>query len=173
MDEQHRYEGPQPEAYGRITYPERYLVVHEAAAGLMDVLEETFVVRRSEPDPAPDLVTRCRAFRAIRLDPEDPDAGTLLCTFTSFPGVILALGGGFEQPFPWCGCDACDEAPENVVRDLVRTTELFVQGGLVEGFKGNKYSCRIGGHSGTTVLADEDPRRRLPKRRSWKAWTKR
>ena len=42
------------------------------------------------------------------------------------------------------------------------TAEQFVQGGLVEAVGDHTYSFRIGGLSGTTVIADDDPRRSLP-----------
>ena len=55
MDEDQPYEGLPPGAYGRVTNPERYIVVHEAAIALVDRLEQTYRVHRSEPDPEPDL----------------------------------------------------------------------------------------------------------------------
>jgi hypothetical protein len=172
-EEQPSYEEPPPEAYGRVTNPERYVVVQEAAAVLLDQLEQTYLVRRSEPNPDPDLVTRYGASHAVRLDPENDEAGPLVCTFSAFPGVMLTLGGGYEQAFPSCGCDACNEDPDRVVEELQRTSELMAQGALVEAVEGNFYSFRIGGLSGTTVISDDDPRRMLPRFRSWTAWSQR
>lgn len=164
------YTGPPPDAYGRVTNPERYIVVHSAADALVKRLSQTYQVRLSEPNPDPDLVARARASRAVRLDPDNSHAGPLVCTFTSFPGVILSLGGGYECAYPSCGCDACDEVPDRVVDDLTETVERYVQGGLSESVSGHRYSFRIGGLSGTTVMADDDPRRALPAHRSWEAW---
>lgn len=172
-DEGQTYEGPPEEAYGRVTNPERYVEVQQAAIQLIERLEQTYKVRRSEPLPVQALGARYRATRVVRLDPEDEQSGPLVCTFTPFPGVSLTIGGGYEQAFPSCGCDACDEAPDAVIHELVRTAELFVQGQLAEGVEGNSYSYRIGSRSGTSILSDDDPRTTLARYKSWAPWARR
>ena len=169
VDEDHPYEGPPPDVYGRVTNPEWYIVTHDAAIALVDRLQRTYRVPRSEPAPEPELVDRLRASRAIRLDPHDSEAGSLVCTFTEFPGVILSLGGGYGPGFPSCGCDACNQDSARIVNELLATAEQLVQGGLVEGVGDHTYSFRIRGLSGTTVIADDDSRRSLPAYRAWKA----
>lgn len=168
--DQPSYGGPPPDAYARVTNPERYIVVQNAADVLVKRLAQTYQVHLSEPDPDPDLVARLRASRAVRLDPDNSDAGPLVCTFTAFPGVILTLGGGYQCAYPSCGCDACNEVPDRVIGDLTQIVERYVQGGLSESVSGHTYSFRIGGLSGTMVIADDDARRALPAYRSWKAW---
>jgi hypothetical protein len=172
-EEGQTYEGPPEGAYGRVTNPERYVEVQQAAIQLLDHLEQTYMVRRSESMPDQALIARNRATQVVRLDPEDDRSGPLVCTLTPFPGVRVTLGGGYEQAFPSCGCDACDEAPTEVIDELLRTVELFVQGHLAEGVERDTYSYRIGSKSGTRVLCDDDPRRTLPRFKSWAPWPQR
>ena len=168
--DQSSHAGPPPDAYGRVTNPERYIVVQAATDVLVKRLAQTYQVRLGEPDPDPDLVARLRALRTVRLDPDNSGAGPLLCTFTAFPGVVLSICGGYQCAYPSCGCDGCNEVPDRVIGDLTETVETYVQGGLSESVSGHTYSFRIGGLSGTVVIAEDDPRRALPAYRSWKAW---
>jgi hypothetical protein len=50
-DDERSHERPPPDAYGRVTNPERFIIVQEAAAGLLDRLEQTYLVRRSKRSP--------------------------------------------------------------------------------------------------------------------------
>jgi hypothetical protein len=103
-------EGPPPEAYSRVTNPERFGPLHRFAERLLTNLEEEFDVSREEDlGLDPDLG---RNEPTVRLTPRPPEAGTLTIAFTSFPGLLVRLGHWYEEPIPGCGCDACDETAE-------------------------------------------------------------
>ncbi|MBM3696080.1 MAG: hypothetical protein FJW79_09140 [Actinobacteria bacterium] len=114
---------PEPEAYGRVTNPERYRVVVDAAETLVRQLVDTFDVTTSAGDAAADFPTfRGAIGGTIRLV---PGLGVpLVFAFTPFPGVLIRRGEGEVEAFPSCGCDACDEPPAEVIgamTDLVQT----------------------------------------------------
>ena len=106
-------EGPPDEAYSRVTNPERFQPLHAAATELLDRLEREFAVERSEVHDADDELARIRlAGTPVRLVPHDPQAAPILVAFTDFPGLHLRFGSWRTEPFPNCGCDACDEMPD-------------------------------------------------------------
>ena len=110
-------EGPPEEAYSRVTNPERFQPLHAAATGLLDRLEREFAVERLEGHDADDELGRLRLARPpIRLVPQDPQAAPILVAFTDFPGLHLRFGSWRTEPFPDCGCDACDETVDWVDR---------------------------------------------------------
>ena len=108
-----------PDAYSRVTNPERFhaLILHALAA--FDHLRVTYeVTERSTFDPLPiPLAPFEHARPPITLIPAAPDAAPLGIAFTRFPGVIVRYGRWHAAPFPSCGCDACNEnASEEAVR---------------------------------------------------------
>ncbi|MEU7904079.1 DUF6226 family protein [Actinoplanes sp. NPDC049118] len=124
---------PRPDRYTiRVTDPGRFYVLHEAAETLLDELTERYVVGRREskepagPEPGAELV------RTVRLIPRSPAAGPLSIAFTDFPGVVLRLGRWFFEPLPECGCDDCDEDPDELVAGLRLRVAAHVEGGLWE-----------------------------------------
>lgn len=52
------------------------------------------------------------------LTPAHPGSGTLRITFTGFPGLLVKLGQESEFALPACGCDACDEDPDELILEL-------------------------------------------------------
>lgn len=171
---------PPPEAYGRVTNPERYLVLHDRADELVASLEVIYQVDRTDgTEVAPDLPGR-PILRAVRLTPTSADGGVLTLSFTDFPGVVLSFGGGYQRSFPGCGCDACNEDPEALGDELWMTAEALVGGTFWEGIEGDYYCIRLGGidyrlgtTSGRTLMAEDDPLRSLPPSRQWAPWTRR
>jgi uncharacterized protein DUF6226 len=112
-----------PEEYARVTNPGRFAVLHSAAATLLDELAEQYTVERRETrEPLP----------TVRLIPRTPAAAPLSVTFTEFPSVILRFGRWYEESLPGCGCDACDEQPDDLVADLRTQVSALVEGGLWE-----------------------------------------
>ncbi len=120
-------DGPPEEAYSRVTNPERFAPLHDAARALLDRLEAEFDVRRAvvtEPDDeyskgGSDLPT-------VMLAPNDDASAPLLVTFTEFPGVIVRFGFRGFRAFPTCGCDACDESAEEEAQQLREEVDRMV-----------------------------------------------
>jgi len=107
-----RFEGPPPEAYSRVTNPGRFLPLHGIALERLQQLQSTFDAQRADLDtPDPDIKVAL-ARPSVRLAPRDAAAAPIVVAFTSFPGLYLRCGRWFLEPFPSCGCDACDETLE-------------------------------------------------------------
>ena len=54
----------------------------------------------------------------VKLIPSDPEAAPIVVVFTTFPGLHVRLGRWYKEPFPDCGCDACDESAEGEIERL-------------------------------------------------------
>ncbi len=124
---------PAPEAYGRVSAPERYGVVVERAAELVARLERDFRVARGPVGPddlGPGL--SASALWVTRLVPGDPGAAPLTLAATDFPGVSALFGRTCLTAYPSCGCDACDEDPARVVEQLESDVAVLVEGGFSE-----------------------------------------
>ena len=129
-------EGPPAEAYSRITNPERFRPLHAAATELLDRLEREFAVERLEGHDADDELGRESLARPpIRLVPHDPQAAPTMVTFTEFPGLHLRFGAWRTEPFPDCGCDACDETPDGSIEEMARMVDAVVSGGFRESMR--------------------------------------
>lgn len=118
---------PEPEAYGRVTDPERYSVVVDRARRLIDRLVEQFDVTREDGDVSVDF-PRWRGVEGeiARLQPAQGVPITLM--ITGFPGVVVRFGQWGEEGFPSCGCDACDEDPAEVIDRLETLVDAAVRG---------------------------------------------
>jgi len=123
---------PLPEAYGRVSNPERYRVLHRWGHELLDRLTADFAVDRAdvtgqEPSPFGDA-----AAPAVRLVPRDAAAGPLTVVFTGFPGLAVRCGRWHQLVFPSCGCDACAEDPGELREKLEEHVGALVSGNLAE-----------------------------------------
>ena len=86
-------EDPPDEAYSRVTNPERFQPLHDAATELLDRLEREFAVERVEGLDADDERGReSLARHPIKLVPQDPQAAPIVVAFTEFPGLQLRFG---------------------------------------------------------------------------------
>ena len=129
-------EGPPEEAYSRVTNPERFQPLHAAATELIDRLEREFAVDRLEGHDADDELGRVRLARSpIRLVPYDLQAAPILVAFTDFPGLHLRFGSWRTEPFPDCGCDACDETADGSIEEMIKMVEAVVSGGFREAMR--------------------------------------
>ena len=129
-------EGPPAEAYPRETNPERFRPLHAAAKELLDQLEREFAVERLEGHDADDELGRESLARPpIRLVPHDPQAAPIMVAFTEFPGLRLRFGTWRIEPFPDCGCDACDETPDGSIEEMARMVDAVVSGGFRESMR--------------------------------------
>jgi hypothetical protein len=168
---------PDPDAYGRVTDPERYRTVVDAAESLIDDLVETFRVVRSTGDSAVDFPERHAPSQAtIRLVPEQ--GVPISFALTDFPGVLLRFGTVGADAFPRCGCDACDEAPDEAVDQMTRLVWSLVAGDYREEVTRREVRFTFGGAS---VFERREERRRWgwhrrPRRRrvrEWPPWSRR
>jgi hypothetical protein len=129
-------EGPPEEAYGRVTAPERYAALADAADTVVASLADAYDVEVVEGPPAASDAPPAaaggpaRAIRAVRLTPAT--GARLIVTVTDFPGVRVDAGHWWSRTFPQCGCDACDETPEDLIEELSQTLVAVAEGGLVE-----------------------------------------
>ena len=110
---------PPPEAYGRVTNPGRFAVLHAAADALAADLAAQFVVTTAADVEVPsDLADRFPDVRrTLRLDPGTQGA-PMTFVFTGFPGLAVRYGRWCTSVLPMCGCDACDDDPSDLVAQL-------------------------------------------------------
>ena len=127
-------EGPPEEAYSRVTNPERFQPLHGAAMELLGRLERDFDVKREDGYGLDEELEKnfAPARPSARLIPHDPQAATIVVAFTEFPGLYFRFGSWRIEPFPNCGCDACDETPEGLIEEMTRMVEAVVSGGFRE-----------------------------------------
>ena len=169
---------PPPEAYGRVTDAERFAVLHEWVEELIDRLVEDYDVVRThsvgvDAGGAPTSI--------VTLTPSRPDAAALRVTFTAFPGIALACGRWSEESYPHCGCDACDEQPDDLLEELITMIEAVVTGGFSEeltagGERWLRTSVRTLRERGTSAeLIDPESYERYgaPGRHDWQPWPRR
>ena len=130
-------EGPPGEAYSRVTNPERFRPLHAAMLEIINRLEKDYEVERAEGYGLDEeLESRMDLARpSVRLSPWDPDAAPIGVTFTTFPGLYLRFGRWYTEPFPDCGCDACDEMPDELIEEMTELVEAVVSGGFREAWK--------------------------------------
>ncbi len=119
-----------PLEYSQVTNPGRFAVLHEAAERLLDELTARYTVERRETtEPLGHSGNRVRM---VRLIPRTPAAAPLAVAFTDFPSIVLRFGRWYQEALPGCGCDACDEQPDDLVADMRTQVEALVEGGLWE-----------------------------------------
>ena len=121
--------GPPPEAYSRVTDPERFRPLHAVTVSLLAELEAEFDVRRTDGYPLDGELEASQLARpSVRLTPDDTRAAPLLVAFTTFPGIRLRAGHWLADSFPSCGCDACDETADAEALRLRELVDAVVSG---------------------------------------------
>jgi Family of unknown function (DUF6226) len=179
MSRDHRRVAPQPpdDAYGRVTDPERYGVLHEAGDRLETDLAERFEVERREGhDVDRELAADAGpCLRVVRLEPRNRAAAPITMAWTAFPGLLVRIGRWHVEGFPRCGCDACEEGPAELVAALGDLVDGVVQGGLTEWFDGRRVGYELsqqrGRRSGEGRFARWwQPRAGTPERHRWEPW---
>lgn len=165
---------PLPEAYGRLSNRKRFAKLHHVATRTVERLCNEFEVERDDnpllPTWRPEMVVR-----AVRLAPSGGGAPiTVVCT--TFPGVHVAFGESHTWGYPSCGCDACNEGPDDLADELEADVTAVALGQFVE-YRNRK------GETGYRIDYVDDERRgngykagtppgRLVERR-WPAWRRR
>lgn len=173
MDE---WEEPPPEAYERVTNPERFAAVVEAARDLVDRLEATYDVRREVGSPDEDFPRHWRidGVEVVRLVSVREGAGSLALGYTDFPGVLVRMGRAHIEAYPSCGCDACNEDPADLIEQLTGTVDAYVGGGLTETVSRRAYEYDLGHATGWTRLERGERRDHGPLGTTrWAAWPER
>ena len=116
-------EGPPDEAYSRVTEPERFKPLHEWTLDAVTRLQAEYDVTLEEGDGMDVELERTALARpTIKLTPRQDSCAPITITFTDFPGLAVRVGRWVTDYFPSCGCDACDEMPEE---EFERLTELL------------------------------------------------
>ena len=124
---------PPEDSYSRVTEPERFAAVVEAADVLVTRLVETYDVMAT-PTGLDGAV------RARRLVPRE--GAPLVLGVTPFPGVVLTAGTwATPSRFPECGCDACDESGQDAVDRLLEEIGAVVHGGFRERLTRRELTC--------------------------------
>ncbi len=145
-----------------MTNPERYAGLHQRAREIVDDLEVRFEVERVDNVADPELV---RAFASaivysVRLIPAG-DGAPLLVALTDFPGLAVRFGRWHTEPFPKCGCDACDEQPTELAHDFALRVDALVSGRFSEELQLHRFRRAVLSHafwgdgwrsSGTRIL---------------------
>ena len=122
-------DGPPPEAYSRVTNPERVRPLHDFALMLLAQLDASFAVDRIEGYGLDsELEVGDLARPSVRLVPRDSKAAPLAVAFTTFPGLKVRAGHWCTAAFPVCGCDACDETASNETARLSEMIDDVVAG---------------------------------------------
>jgi hypothetical protein len=129
-------EGPPPEAYSRVTNPERFAPLHPFALSHLQRLQEQFAVDRVEDyEPVRGLTQADLARATVKLIPSDSRAAPIVVAFTKFPSLLLRCGLLVELGFPSCGCDACDATAEGEQEQLKLVMDAVVKGRFRESIR--------------------------------------
>ena len=129
-------EGPPPEAYSRVTNPERFAPLHPVVLAHLQHLQEQFAVERVEDYEAIRGLTQVDLARpSVKLIPTDSKAAPILVAFTKFPSLIVRCGLLVELGFPSCGCDACDATAEGEQERLTLVMDAVVKGRFRESIR--------------------------------------
>jgi Family of unknown function (DUF6226) len=91
---------PDEKAHSRVTNPQRFAPLHDIAAKLLNRLEATFYVERTERyglDPEVEAVELARP--SAGLIPRNPGAAPIVVAFTRFPGFWCVAAAGPSSRF--------------------------------------------------------------------------
>ena len=114
---------PPTDAYSRITEPERFGPLHDWALEAVARLQSEYEVTMDEADGMDAELERDPLSRpTIKLTPLQDSCAPITIAFTDFPALGVRVGRWVTDFFPSCGCDACDEMPEE---EFERFTELL------------------------------------------------
>ena len=131
-------DGPPEEAYSRVTEPERFRPLHQWSLNLLSGLEATYEVTREEGYSLDlELEQTPPARPTVRLTPGREGAAPIVVAFTEYshPSIYVRFGRFHTEPFPDCGCDACDEGAEDQFESFQEVVEAVVAGQFREWFQ--------------------------------------
>lgn len=122
---------PDPDAYSRVSNPERFQPLIEFVIDRFGELHRTFDVAQSEAfamGSADELQPFVASRSPITLTPRSTASAPLAVAFTIFPGVLMRCGYWRIEAFPQCGCDACQETAEDEIVQFSRVVDAVVGG---------------------------------------------
>jgi hypothetical protein len=167
-------EQPDHEAYGRVTNPERYQIVVDAARDRIDDLVESYQVESDAGEADVDFPDwASESAPVVRLRPVL--GAPLAFMFTDFPGVVVRVGEWGIRAFPACGCDACDEPPKEVVERMNDFVDAAIEGTYEEQLTKrtltHRYPSRRGALASERQLEHGEWKQfGSPTTHSWPAW---
>ena len=158
---------PPPEAYSRVTNAERFRPLHPAMLEIISRLENDFEVERTEGYGLDEELERGLELAGpfVRLSPRDPDAAPITVAFSTFPSLYVRFGRWCREPFPDCGCDACDLTADGEIERLNEMVDDVIAGRFREAIDRPPMSFRGTGWR-ETKLWSPDPDGRRSSRRS-------
>ena len=96
-----------------MTEPERFLPLCHWALETVARLEQDYEVTREDGEGIDaELENRAISRPTIKLTPLRDSGAPVNVVFNDFPGLAVRVGRWGTDWFPSCGCDACDEMPE-------------------------------------------------------------
>lgn len=163
---------PPLEAYGRVSDPERFRILHDQVYQLILGLLRRYAV---EPSLDPVVWRQEGQTEELRLTPDADGAAQLSFSLTDFPGVAVRFGRWHEETYPTCGCDACDEDPELLIEDLRCKVGSLVSGRFCEHVRAGlhpwfSYDFGHGRGGGELDRETARQRRRHGRRTEWRPW---
>ena len=149
-------------AYSRVTNPERFLPLQTAMLAIIDRLESDFEVESAEGFGFDEKLARGLDLARVdvRLIPKDPGAAPISVVFTAFPGLRIRFGRWYIEPFPVCGCDACDESAEDEIERLTDMVDDVTAGRFREAIELPLLSFMGAGWVDTRFWSPDGRRRR-------------
>lgn len=129
---------PPDDAYSRVTDADRYQLLVTTAEQVIEALVAAYQVEveRGGAELDPELCDGLPVNRVVRLEPTREGAAPLVIVLTTFPGVAVRAGIWRTTLYPICGCDACDEPPDELAEDLARQMRAVAAGSLLEELRG-------------------------------------
>ena len=116
-------EGPPDDAYSRVTEPERFAPLQGWALEAVARLQTEYDVPLDEGGVRDADLERSLLSRLLmKLTPIQESSAPITIAFTGFPCLGIRAGHWLTDWFPSCGCDACDEMPEE---EFERFTEFL------------------------------------------------
>jgi hypothetical protein len=123
------FDRPDDDAYGRVTNPERFGRVVDAARSLIQLLGTTYDVEVQHTAGGFQIGSNNWGEPDGEMVHLVPREGAPISTaITGFPGVAIRFGEWGVEGFPTCGCDACDEQPESEIERMDEIVNAVVAG---------------------------------------------
>jgi len=120
----------------QFTNPERFRPLHQWALEIVARLQSEYEVALEECFGLDAELERSPLFRpTMRLTPLDESCAPVTIAFTDFPGLAVRVGRWATQRFPTCGCDECDEMPEEELESLTELMANVVAGRFRESMR--------------------------------------
>lgn len=144
------FEKPDPDDYSRATNTERFEAVIKAARSRLDELAAKYVVA-VEPGTVEEDFPGWAGTAAVEVVRLRPDIGVPVSVlFTEFPGVSIRIGQWGNETLPHCGCDACNDQPEELIERLDEIFDAVVAGGYAEELTKKSLRTSLASSKGTT-----------------------